>query len=356
LGFDTASDPLLAVAVRIGAGALAFSVLLLAAILALRLRLRVRAAREARFAGRWQPVIAAWAAGAEDAPPFLPSEEGLLFLALWLRAQESMRGEAQERLNRLAAAAGADRMAVGYLASGDARREMLALVAAGHLRLLGIWPLAEALAAQAPPAISLAAAQALLRIDARRALARVLALAAGREDWPVGRVGAMLRECDVNLVGPALAAAIEAEQEAAPKGPGLARLLHLLGPVAAEQARPVVRAVLAGSDRAEVHAAALDTLWSPEDADAARAHLVHADWFVRLAATKALGRIGGAADQDALVAMLSDANWWVRYRAAQALARLPGVSREVLAGLRAGAQDRYAGDMLGQVLSELEAA
>ena len=356
MGFATASDPLLAAAARIGAGALLVSLAMLVAILALRLRLVARLEHERRFTEAWEPVLGAWAAGETPPPPALAREDAALFVGLWLRAQESLRGEAQARLNALAAALGADRMAVRDLASGNPRRELQALVAAGHLRLAGIWPLAEALAAEAPPVVALAAAQAMLRIDARRAAVRVLSIAAGREDWPIGRVGAMLRELDPALAGPALAAAIEAEWLEAPDGTGLPRMLRLLGAVTAEAARPWVREILARSTRPDVAAAAIETLWNPDDADVARAQLAHGEWYVRLAAVKALGRIGSVRDREALEARLSDANWWVRYRAAQALARLPGVGREGLERLRAAAQDRYAADMLAQVISELEAA
>jgi HEAT repeat protein len=356
LDFATGSDPLLASAVWIGIGALVLSLALLLAILALRLRLIARLAHERRFTERWQPLFAACAVEAPAALPALAPADGPLFLALWLRAQESLRGDAQQNLNALAAQAGADRLAVGYLASGSARLELLALVAAGHLRLAALWPLAESLAAHAPPVVALTAAQALLRIDSARALPRMLVLAARREDWPVARVSTMLRECDVGEAGLALAAAIDAEREAAPQGPGLPRLLRLLGAVAAEAARPAVRAALEVVDRADVAAAALETLWNPEDAFLARERLRHGVWYVRLAAVKALGRIGAVADRAVLEGMLSDENWWVRYRAAQALARLPGVSREALAALRAASTDRYAADMLGQVLAEMEAA
>jgi HEAT repeat protein len=355
LDFAIASDPLLRTAVWIGAAALLASAALLAAILVLRLRLAARLARERRFAERWQPVLAACALGLPESVPALDAADGPLFLALWLRAQESLRGDAQRHLNALAARVGADRLAVGYLATGDPRREMLALVAAGHLRLAGIWPLAEALAAQAPPAIALTAAQALLRIDAPRALPGVLALAARREDWPIARVGAMLRECDVNVAGLALASAIDAERELA-RTAGLARLLHLLGAFATEAARPAVRAALEQVDDPGVAAAAVGALWHPQDADLARARLQHAHWPVRLAVAKALGRFGTAADRSALEALLRDENWWVRYRAAQALARLPGMDRAALAALRAAEKDRYAADMLGQVLSEAATA
>jgi hypothetical protein len=355
LGFATGSDPVVAVALAVGAGAILASVALLGAILLLRLRLAARLAHERRFAERWQPVLAACALGAPEQVPALEPRDVPLFLALWLRAQESLRGEAQGNLNALAARVGADRQAVLYLASGDLRREMLALVAAGHLRLAGIWPLAEALAAGAPTPVALAAAQALLRIDARRALAGVLATAARRADWPVARVGAMLRECELSDAGPALAAAIDAERELG-RTDRLARLLRLHGALAAEAARPAVREALRAVEEPEVVAAALNALWHPEDADLARQRLGHAQWFVRLAASKVLGRIGGTADRAALEGLLGDPHWWVRYRAAQALARLPGMDRAALAALRAAQTDRFAADMLGQVLAEMEAA
>ncbi|HEY6966167.1 MAG TPA: hypothetical protein VI229_01755, partial [Burkholderiales bacterium] len=264
MDFAIASDPPLRAAAWIGAAALLASAAMLAAILVLRLRLAARLAHEQRFAGRWQPVFAACALGAPENVPALDAADGALFLALWLRAQESLRGEAQRHLNALAARVGADRLAVGYLATGDPRREMLALVAAGHLRLAGIWPLAEGLAAQAPPVIALTAAQALLRIDTARALPGLLALAARRDDWPIARVGAMLRECEVGIAGPALAAAIDAERELA-RAAGLVRLLRLLHAFAAEAARRAVRAVLDQVDDPEVAAAAVGTLWHPQD-------------------------------------------------------------------------------------------
>jgi HEAT repeat protein len=117
-----------------------------------------------------------------------------------------------------------------------------------------------------------------------------------------------------------------------------------------------VRAALRDIDQPDVTAAALDALWHPEDADLARARLRHEAWHVRLAAVKALGRFGVGPDRAALEERLADANWWVRYRAAQALARLPGMDRAALVALRAAQQDRFAADMLGQVLSETEAA
>jgi HEAT repeat protein len=73
-------------------------------------------------------------------------------------------------------------------------------------------------------------------------------------------------------------------------------------------------------------------------------------------AAKALGRIGGRADVERLVALLADREWWVRYRAAQALVELPWLKRADLDALRASLEDRFAADMLAQVMAEQDAA
>jgi hypothetical protein len=87
-----------------------------------------------------------------------------------------------------------------------------------------------------------------------------------------------------------------------------------------------------------------------------RALLAHADWQVRVQAAKALGRIGERGDAARLVALLGDAEWWVRYRAAQSLVELPALSQADFDAVRAGLTDRFAVDMLAQVLAEKEIA
>ena len=63
--------------------------------------------------------------------------------------------------------------------------------------------------------------------------------------------------------------------------------------------------------------------------------------------------IGTADDASILIALLSDAQWWVRYRAAQALARLPSVDVPKLESIQAAQSDRFARDMLSQVIAEV---
>lgn len=354
MAFGTASDPLLAAAIWIGAGAVGASALMLAATALLRLRLMARTERERRFAALWQPLLAVCAEGGDADYPRLAAEDGPLFLRLWVHAQESLRGAAQSRLVRLAEELRADHLAVEFLGTGKPRLELLGLVAVGHLRLRGILPLAQALARSESPAISLAAAHALLRIDAARELPLVVELAARREDWPLSRLAATFRECADESLDAVFSAALDAASSA--QDGGLARLLRLVGAVRPETARDAVLRVLARARGPEAVGAALDALWHPADAQFARRYAGHALWSVRLAAVKALARIGTIEDRALLEQLLSDESWWVRYRAAQALARLPGVGLADLEQLRRACGDRFAADMLGQVIAERERA
>jgi HEAT repeat protein len=350
------SDPLLLAALWIGGGALALSPVLVAAILLLRLRLIARLAHEGAFAATWQPLLAACVEGVPAQLPPLAADDGALFLKLWIHAQELLRGEAQAHLAQFATRTGADRLAVRMLASGDLRKELLALTALGHLQLHSVLPLARALLDARSAVASLASAQALLRIDAAGELAGVVEVAARRADWPAARISAMLGACDPELAGRVLRAVIDAQLGLPAPGPALERLLRLAPVAGAESLRPAILGVLEHEVPPGAAAAALAALWHPEDARLARRATSHAQWFVRVAAAKALGRIGTAADHGLLRGMLSDPSWWVRYRSAQALARLPGMGVAELERVRASVADRYAADMLAQVIAEQGAA
>jgi HEAT repeat protein len=113
-----------------------------------------------------------------------------------------------------------------------------------------------------------------------------------------------------------------------------------------------VRDVLAASTNAEVLAAALAALADSADIAHARRLLCHPEWFVRVAAAGALGRMGTDDDIPGLTDALRDMSWWVRHRAAQALSQLPGMDPATLADMAARQTDRYAADMLRQVLAE----
>lgn len=353
MAFGTVSDPFVAAALWTAVGTLGTSLLLLAAIGVIRWRLLRRLAREARLGERWNPLIAECAERVPERLPRVAERDAAAVLLLWTHAQETLRGDAQRNLNAMAMRAGLAAHAERLLRSGDARSELLAVVVFGHLRERGKVGLLERLVTEGGPLISLTAAHALLRIDESRGLARLLAAAARRDDWAVGQAAAILMDADPARVAVHLAAAIRTERRLPGEGPGLPQLVRLHGTAKAEEMRPAIQEVLALAADPEALSAALATLWHPADAGLARQRLEHPEWIVRVAAARALNRLGSREDLPRLARLLSDGNWWVRRRAAQALCALPGVSPEELRALAASLADRFAGDALAHALADL---
>src|SRR5262249_47177033 len=133
-------------------------------------------------------------------------------LLLWTRAQETLRGDAVANLVELATRARLPRHAERMLRSGRPRQQLLAIVVFGHLRDATKVPLFELQVVEAGPLVSLAAGQALLRVDESRGIARLIATAARRDDWAIGQVAAILKDADPSRVAVHLAAAIRTER------------------------------------------------------------------------------------------------------------------------------------------------
>jgi HEAT repeat protein len=74
---------------------------------------------------------------------------------------------------------------------------------------------------------------------------------------------------------------------------------------------------------------------------------------VRLAAARALGRVGDSRQLAALLELLRDPVWWVRYHAAQAVTGLKGMTPEELRTVRDNERDHFAADMLAHALAEM---
>ena len=349
--FGTVSDPLLAAALWTGCGALVATSALLVAIAAMRVRLLRRLERERRVAALWNPLLAQWASGVREPLPPLRRRDAESFLLLWCRAQESLRGEAQAHLREMARRLGVEAWTARLLRSRRIDRRLLALVTLGHLRLRDHAPWLHTLISSAPPVVSITAARALMRIDANICVPPLLRATARRDDWPLAAVGSILRECDPQVVGPTLAAAIRSALGKDDAG-GVARLLRLHFVAHAEALRDAVLEVIATAVAPEALAAALAALRHPQDVGHARRLLTHPEWFVRVAAARAIGRFGDQEDVARLAAALADRSWWVRYRAAQALCSIPGMGSAQLDALSARLTDRFAADVLRHAMAE----
>ena len=235
--------------------------------------------------------------------------------------------------------------------SRSLRRRLVGTVALGHLHALDLVPSLEEQIESGPALPSLVAAKAMVRIDPVTGISCVLSAAVRRQDWPLASVATMLKECESESLSPALSSAIRGAMSRGDDA-GVERLLRLYITAETLAMHSVVRDVLAASTNGQVLAAALAALADPGDITYARRLLCHPEWFVRVAAARALGRMGSEDDVPGLTTALRDGSWWVRHRAAQALAQLPDMDPARLADIAARQTDRYAADMLHQILAE----
>ena len=345
------SVPHLKLLLWVGVAVVGITMLLLVQTVMLRVQLILRRRREQRLAALWQPLFAQSMAVLPQSLPPIARSDWDAFLRLWNNTQESLSGESKHKLNQLAWACGVSHAAQQLLSQNSMRARLIAVTALGHLQEKNAWARLRRMADDPHPLLSLAAARALMQIDAKTALTELLPLFTRRHDWPLNKIASMISEAGADAVTGPLTLAVES---AAPED--FPRLVRLLNVAHSEQALPAIRRILQSAADDRVISSCLQTLTDPEDVGLALAYLRHPSWFVRVQAASALGRIGSKEDLDALIAPLSDPVWWVRYRAAQGLASLPQVTLDEVRQIRDRVNDRFAKDILTQVIAEKQAS
>ncbi|MDQ3026376.1 MAG: HEAT repeat domain-containing protein [Pseudomonadota bacterium] len=332
----------------IAAGALSAALLLLVTIVVERALRRWRHARLRRVEEQWRGALQQAAEDPHAARLEPISDLDLpYFLALWNHSQEAQAGEGANRLGTLLALHGLDARALKLMGRPSARLRIIGINAAGHLREASGWARLEKIAQHRDPVTSFAAALALLRIDSRRALDLLALSIPERADWPLARLASVFES-----LGPAVVTApIVAMLLRRPRS-GLDRVGKLARFGYRERIATIVLGWLGSSTDPEVIIVALDYVDHRSDLSWAHGAAEHSEWRVRLAAARALGRVGGREELARLLALLRDPVWWVRYHSAQALTRLEGLEPFELENLRENARDAFAADMLGQALAE----
>lgn len=349
MALSTHSDPFVVVALWTGLAALVVTLLLSLQIVRLRIGLRRLEARRQRVLAKWRPVLNAVVSG--DTIPLLPSldpEERLPLLRVWVHLQASMRGSAQTALNELAFRLELDAVARDMLQRGKRSEQLLAVLALGYLRDGKAWPVLLRQAGQTDVMLATQALWALIRIDPQAAADLMTSFFVQQDDWPISRAASILQEARDQAAAALVRTLSELDELDEQQ---LARGLQLAEALRVNLTTDVLSRALR-SELPHVVVAGLRTVSAHEVAGEVRALLGHQDWRVRVQAARALGRIGDRGDAVHLEPLLQDRQWWVRYRAAQALASLPGMSVQDMLALRAGLTDRYAADMLTQVMSE----
>lgn len=347
LVYVTDSDFVITVAWWTGAASVTLVFLLMLQIMLMRWLLIRRVRRHETFIAIWQPLLMDCLDEVPRELPKIRRGDAYSFLTLWNYLHESVRDEPKERLNTLARACDMDAVALVLARSGNVREKLMGLATLGNLRDDTTWSELTQMAGGHDAALSLAAARALMRINARRAIDLLMPLIAAHKDWSLSFVALMLKEAGADIVSEPLArAALAAAPEYAP------RLVRFLETAHAHVCIPTVRRILRSTNDTETIIAALRIWNDPEDIGTAREFLRDDRWQVRVQAVRALGRTGTEADEQLLLAALADGEWWVRYRAAQSLASLPSVSARKMERFREEQYSQYAQDILAQVIAE----
>lgn len=353
LDFVANSDPIVRLAFWSGLGATALTLLLVAWIILLRLIYRRNERRRQEFLTVWRGLLTE-SALARVEPRRLPAVAGkdaIFFLSYWNHLQNSLRGEARERLNFLARAAGMERVMRRMLKDGNGAEKLLAIVSLGHLGEKDDAEALQELLAGDQPVTSLHAARALLRINPA-ALGELMPVIAQRSDLPTVAVANILKEAGEDTVSPVLAGLLRDAFRQGAATPYLTRLIALTVAAHPSVVHPSLREIMDGTEDTELLAACLKVMRDPHDLARVRQLTSHPDWRVRVHAASALGDMGVKKDMGLLTGLLSDPHWWVRYRAAQAISRLPFVTPGDLEEMKKRSGDRFAADMLNQVISE----
>lgn len=309
---------------------------------------RWRAWHLARREGPWRDALhlAIEDPAAASLPP-IAAVDLPAFAILFNYLQASLKGDASGNLASLLTRFRVNDRLLVMLRVGSLRSRLIAITALGHLREVRAWDALSSMSRDQGPVLSFAAAQALLRIDPQRALDELSRAIVRRGDWSLVRIGSIFQELGPSMVTPTLVAILSSRPRE-----GLDRVVKLARFGERSRVAPIVRAWLAASEDPDVLVAALNYAEEEEDLPWAIGAARHEQWAVRMAAAKALGRIGKREELGILLMLLSDPIWWVRYHAARALARLHGIEAHELESLRRNARDPFAADMLAQVLAE----
>ena len=347
---STDTEAIVVLACWIGATALMLTGALLLWFMFLRLWLQARQIQRHRTLQRWRPLLMSSLHQQPEVLPHLSRFDLQPVLELWNHLYDSLGSEARNSLVRLAGQAHFAAMVLRMLGGRDFFACHLAIRTAGKLRLASAWDILRELLASGSPALSIAAARALVQIDVTRAIPPLIQYLLGRPDCHPGAVTEIFHLAGGGMVAPHLLHFIST----APADEKWLLIRQLLE-IAPDETQSLVSHILSyPGENDRLLNIGLDVLNAPEELEKVRVLARHDNLAVRVHAAKALGRLGTREDGTLLVEMLGDSQWWVRYRAAQALSQLPGLNTGELLHIKDTLADRDARDMLHQVMAERE--
>ncbi len=347
MDFLISANPRVVFAFWLGVVVVAMATLMLLVILVMRQVVTRRERNRIRAATRWHQVLIDSVQGLATSPPSLPRSDLPGFVDAWNHVHQSLGTQDDAGLQRVAEQIGLESHLAVAIEHGNFHNRVMSILALGYLRSRNPFEKLARYLDDRSTIISLSAARALMHIDPSRAVTMLVPHIVERNDWPQGGVVQILHDASPSLVSKELGeVALRANADVAP------RLVRFLADVSPGAAAPVIRNVLASHPDDHLISTCLQVMTDPADLELIRSLLAHERWHVRMHAASALGRLGENSDAQRLLPLLGDPQWWVRYRAAQALSRLPGIEPEDMQRIRAAQTDRFACDVLDQVIAE----
>ena len=330
-------------------GLIAFLVLLLLMLQigVMRIFSYQRQKKRKRLIQVWRPIMTRVALGEEIDLPVLHKGDRYFVAQEWNKLFGSLRGESRQNLIEFAWRLKLHQFVTSLLSGHSNKMKLFAMVTLGHMRATLAWADLVHIMHRTRATISLVAAQALIQINAERALRQIIPLMNRRSDWHWAGIAHILKLSDREYVCRVLDNLIS--QAPVNRQPGLLRLLDA---VHCDSISAMITELLFTTDNDRVASTCLHIVQDPKAVPVIRKYIMSPRWHVRMHAATALGRLGQPDDKQLLIDCLSDEEWWVRYRSAQALAAMPFVNFEYLIELAEKTRDRYARDILRQVISE----
>jgi hypothetical protein len=316
----------------------------------LRLKGKALGVHEMRFLNRWRPLLLESIDAVPAHLPRVKHTDCFVFLALWNQFHDSVKGPAQHRLKAVALRLRMDSAARSLLDTRDMENRLVAVMTLGHLGDQDSWSTLESIARSRTPVLSMAALRALFLIDASRAMAILLSSLGVRNDWPTAQLTTILAEIDPSPVAEGL---LQAAEIAIPSE--LPRLIALMDAADSDAVTSYLHQLIRTSREEEVLIACLKSRHVTSDLDVLTPFMNSTSWQIRTQIARVLGTCISRGQEQLLISLLSDEVWWVRYRAAQSLAQLPFFTHDELWRLRFSLDDRFAQDILDQVVAEARA-
>lgn len=314
----------------------------------MRIRDIAKQKKRNQLLNKWRPAITHVLLDGTSDMPTLPANETGMFLEEWNRMFGAVRGDNLESLIKLAHSFRIDLYAQKKLKARGMREPLFAIITLGRMRDQTAWDKLVTLLEHPNLVLSLTSAQALMWINAKNAVDIIVPLILKRTDWPWAKVAHVLKQAPPLMLCEKLTTAIQnasSEQQV-----GLLRYMessHCL------QAPALLKNILLTTNDDRVTSVCLHIITDPDSVKIVRSFVSHPRWHVRMHAATALGRVGTTEDIALLLALIKDESWWVRYRAAQALVTIPGQNSASLTALRDQQTDKYARDILSQVIAEI---